>query len=253
MNELIKDEITVILTVWKRPHLQKQLNHVLSQTKKPSQVWIYQNESHFNIDIPEEAKEKHNISVIQSKDINFKFHGRFVLPLLCDTEYIAIFDDDTIPGPLWLENCLDTSKRNNCIVGANGRTIRSITNTSNSACIGTGDGAPVEKETEVDFVGHCWFFKTEWCKNLWKDRPASWDNGEDIHLAAACQIYEGIKCFVPRMPRGNIQLWGDTEVHLGSDNVATWKTSNHSDLRDNVIKYWIDRGWNPLAARGTDD
>jgi len=120
----IKNEITVILTAWKRTHLQKQLTYILNQSKKPYQIWIYQNESHFDIQISELAKKEHNISLIQSKDINFKFHGRFVLPLLCDTEYAAVFDDDTMPGPRWLENCLDTSKRNNCIVGANGRTMK---------------------------------------------------------------------------------------------------------------------------------
>ena len=43
--KIIKDEITVILSVWKRDHLQKQINHILNQTKKPYQIWIYQNES----------------------------------------------------------------------------------------------------------------------------------------------------------------------------------------------------------------
>ena len=67
--DIIKNEITVILSVWKRDHLNKQLGSIVNQSKKPYQIWIYQNESHFNINIPEEIKREHKISVIQSKDI----------------------------------------------------------------------------------------------------------------------------------------------------------------------------------------
>jgi hypothetical protein len=250
--DYIKEEITVILSIWKRDHLQRQLNYILNQTKKPYQIWIYQNESHLSIQIPDHIKKSFNISVIQSRDLNFKFHGRFVLPLLCDTEYVAIFDDDTMPGPRWLENCLETSRRNNCIVGANGRIVDVESSISNSACIGFGDGAPVESETEVDFVGHCWFFKAEWCKNLWKDRPFSWDNGEDIHFAAACKIYEGIRCFVPRMSHNDKRSWGDLESHLGRDDHASWKRSNHEKLRSEIIKYWCEKGWKPIISRGDE-
>ena len=250
MSEYIQDEITVILTVWKRNHLKKQLNYILNQTKKPYQIWIYQNESHMDINIPDKIKEKYNISLIQSKDINFKFHGRFMLPLLCDTEYTVIFDDDTMPGEKWLENCLDTSKRNNCIVGANGRTMKQGFEKENDQHMSAhGDGRSVEQEVEVDFVGHCWFFKTEWCKNMWKDRPLSWNNGEDIHFAAANQIYDGIKCYVPKMPSNKKSMWGDIEPHLGQDHHATWRQGDHGNLRSKVIRYWHEKGWVPLVLR----
>lgn len=250
MLEYIEDEITVILTVYRRKHLEKQLNCILSQTKKPYQVWIYQNESHINFAIPSELKKQYNISVIHSRDKNFKFHGRFALPLLCDTEYTAVFDDDTMCGPRWLENCLDTSKRNNCIVGANGRTLKEgFEDKDTQHMISIGGGAPVDAETEVDFVGHCWFFKTAWCRNLWTDRPFSWDNGEDIHLAASCQIYNQVKCYVPKMPANDTTLWGDTEAHLGNDQHASFKKNDHAKLRADIIRYWHSRGWQPLFKR----
>tara|TARA_R100000008_G_scaffold1988_1_gene1641 strand:- start:3545 stop:4309 length:765 start_codon:yes stop_codon:yes gene_type:complete len=251
MVEYVKDEITAILTVWKRhQNLEAQIRHLLCQTKRPHQIWIYQNESHFNIGISEETKKQYNISVIQSRDINFKFHGRFALPLLCDTEYTAIFDDDTMPGSRWLENCLDTSKRNNCIVGANGRSMKSgFEEVDGQHMVSYGDGRSHEEETEVDFVGHCWFFKTSWAKNIWLDRPYTWDNGEDIHFAAACQIHEGVGCYIPRMPAADKSLWGDTQPHLGGDEHATWKKASHGDIRGEIVKYWCDKGWVPLTNR----
>jgi len=251
MVEYLKNEITVILTVWKRhQNLQAQLEYVLAQTKKPYQVWIYQNESHFDIQLSAQTKQAHNIAVIQSKDINFKFHGRFALPLLCDTEYVAIFDDDTLPGARWLENCLETSQRHNCIVGANGRTLKAGFQTvADQHMDGDGDGHSVEQEKQVDLVGHCWFFKTDWAKNIWLDRPYTWDNGEDIHLAAANQIYGGIRCFVPRMPANDKSLWGDLRPQLGRDEHATWKKTDHGSLRGEIVKHWCAKGWRPLVLK----
>ena len=219
---ILKDEITVILTVWKRNNLSQQISQLVNQTKKPYQIWIYQNESHLDLSIPEQVKRQFNISVIQSRDINFKFHGRFVLP----------------------------SKRNNCIVGANGRTMKSgFQDSDEQHMLALGDGKPIEKETQVDFVGHCWFLKSEWCKNLWKDRPFSWDNGEDIHLAASCQIYENIKCFVPRMPSEDRALWGDLQPHLGADEYASWKRGTHAKLRSDIVRHWCDKGWKPMVTK----
>jgi len=245
--KIIKDEITTILSVWKRDHLQKQINHILNQTKKPYQIWIYQNESHFEINIPDDVKQEYNISIIQSKDINFKFHARFALPLLCDTEYVAIFDDDTMPGNKWLENCIETSKRNNSIVLARGLTVLDGFEQQRDQCLkATGDGRPIESETEVDLGGHCWFFKSEWCKYMWRDRPFTWNNGEDIHFSAACKIYGGIRSFVPKMPINDMSMWGDLELHLGTDEHATWRKNNHSVLRGDTVKYWVEKGWKPL-------
>jgi len=244
MTDYIQNEITVIMTVWKRNNYRLQLEHIKSQSHVPHQIWIYQNESHVNIDISDEEKEEYNISIIQSKDINFKFHGRFVLPLLCDTEYCAIFDDDTIPSRNWLSHALTTSREYNCIIGANGRTLLTSSEISTA---GVGDGKPVTEDTKVDFVGHCWFFKTDWCRNMWRDRPFTWDNGEDIHLAASCYLYEGIECFVPHTLDSSTRP--DTMYELGTDDVATWRTASHGSLRQGVLDYWLDKGWRPICVR----
>ena len=46
--------------------------------------------------------------------------ARFAYALNAKTEYIAMFDDDTIPGPLWFENCLNTMKRHEGLLGTIG-------------------------------------------------------------------------------------------------------------------------------------
>jgi hypothetical protein len=54
---------------------------------------------------------------------NAYFHGRFALALLATTEYVAIFDDDSIPGCDWFANCLETMARTPGILGTNGEDI----------------------------------------------------------------------------------------------------------------------------------
>tara|TARA_R110002074_G_scaffold144522_6_gene292247 strand:- start:17 stop:748 length:732 start_codon:yes stop_codon:yes gene_type:complete len=239
-----KDSLTVILAIWKRDYLSKQIDCMLAQTIKADHIIVFQNENHINAGpIVDSYKQRgHNVSLIQSRDINFKFHGRYVIPLLLDTEFTAIFDDDTMPGPKWIENCFRVHRKYNCIVGANGRIITGL----DSPDIGYSDGHPVKEDTLVDFVGHCCFFKTEWCRNMWRSRPATWENGEDIDLAAANEIYAGIKCYVAKQPIDDIDSWGDTESELGRDAIATWRTTTHTSLRSDVKKYWMDKGWKPL-------
>ena len=249
MNSYIANEITVIISLWKRNNYEAQLEHLMEQTKKPYQIWIYQNESHIDVSIPEDIKKEYNISVIQSKDLNFKFYGRFAVSLLCDTEYVAIFDDDTLPGNRWLESCINTSKKHNALVGTRGAILNTDlsnqlpTNQPYVKSVGCCDGIFLDEDMKVAFLGHCWFAKTSWIQNLWRDLPYTWDNGEDIHLSAACQIYEGIDSVVPRMPANDKSLWGDCSPQLGSDEHASWKRTNHNDTRYQVMRHWYNKGW----------
>ena len=49
--------INVILTVWKRNNLEEQLEMISKQTADISDVYVYQNESHFDIS---HLKSKYN-------------------------------------------------------------------------------------------------------------------------------------------------------------------------------------------------
>jgi hypothetical protein len=91
------NQITVILTVYKRGQiLEEQIFAILRQSLQPSQIVIWQN-GNFT-DITAVVAKFPNVSHVHSKHINYKFYGRFLLPLMVDTEYVIIFDDDTIPG-----------------------------------------------------------------------------------------------------------------------------------------------------------
>ena len=51
---------------------------------------------------------------------NYGVWARFAFALNVDTEYICVFDDDTIPGSKWFENCLNTMKTHEGLLGTSG-------------------------------------------------------------------------------------------------------------------------------------
>ena len=249
----VEPSVGVILTVYKRNHYNHQLFSIMSQSILPKVIYIWQNESHVEVSLDQNLvnfAESKNVKIhhVHSKSKNTKFHGRFTLPLIMDTEYVAVFDDDTIPGKRWFENCIEKLHDYNAIVGANGRTI-TAPGGSTSVEIGYGDGAPVEETRIVDFVGHCWFIKREWIHHMWSFPPNTFDNGEDIHLAASCAIRAGIRCVIPRQSHEDMDFWGDTRTDLGFDEHATWRKPDHAPVRESVKEYWIKLGWNPLNSK----
>jgi hypothetical protein len=229
----VDDSITVVLTVWKRHNLEEQLIAIKDQTANIDCIYVYQNESHVDIS---HLKEIYDFKHVQSKDMNFKFHGRFTLPLLFNTKYTAIFDDDTIPNKGWLQHCKNLCDSKNCIVGAN---CRNNDGTGHGLCDGKLNSDPIK----CDIVGHCWFFKTEWIHHMWREPAYTFENGEDIHFCAACNIYGGIDSYLPSQTQQDSDNWGDTRPLLGADDNATWKREDHNPIRKQLYDYWISKGW----------
>jgi len=245
-NQLSSNEgdITVILNSYRRPYnLNMQLQSIRRQTTSPKEVWLWVNahEDNKNWDYSELGIDK-----IFNNDYNWKFYGRFAAALLADTEYIAIFDDDTIPGKKWFESCLEIMKKQEGILGSAGVLLKAPYYVHHDRC-----GWPTQNEatTEVDLVGHAWFFKREWLQYLWREKPTTWDNGEDIQFSYLAQKYGNIKTFCPPHPAGDIDLYGSVMGNeLGIDVKATSTNSviSHQQFfaeRDAVVQNAIKNGW----------
>ena len=98
-------EITVILNVFERlNNLSIQLNAVNAQSIKPKEILIWQNKGGF--ESPKKFFSKAYISVI----IIIMGWARFAFGLMPKLS-MFIFDDDTIPGKKWFENCLEPSNK----------------------------------------------------------------------------------------------------------------------------------------------
>ena len=187
-------DVSVILNVFKRPHtLESQIEAIKNQTIK-----VRSEDIHVWYNTPNEDIEQFlpNDDKIRTYECNYntKFFGRFTLPLLCKTKYIAIFDDDIIPGKKWFENCIKNIEQQNGILGGSGVITNGKTYSPN---IKVGwNGIHADKAAMVDLVGHAWFFKQDSAKLMWLEPPPSWENGEDIFLSYVAQKY-GIPTYVP--------------------------------------------------------
>src|SRR5487761_789304 len=118
MTANITANITAIITAYRRPGNILPLVHSLrAPTVRAAALWGWANEP--NEKMKAVLAEVKLDRIVTSSD-NARFHGRFALALLARTEYVAIFDDDSLPGPKWFENCLTTMSDTPGILGTAG-------------------------------------------------------------------------------------------------------------------------------------
>ena len=111
-------DVTVILNGYKRKEqLNEQLDAIRNQSVKVDNVMLWYNhpgdDDMINYDIMTEIPTAYS-------NVNLGVWARFAYALNVETEYVCIFDDDTIPGKRWIENCLDTIKKHNGLLGTIG-------------------------------------------------------------------------------------------------------------------------------------
>lgn len=248
--------ITVILNAYRRPHtLQIQVNSIRNQTIPPSQIWLWQN---YHEDWNNKIKE-HNIQFtggidrIVSSNYNWKYIGRFSLGMLAETEYVAFFDDDTIPGPRWFENCLNTldylrttsEKEESALLGGVGILFKyKCTNYMDHTRVGWPSYN--SDVVGVDLVGHAWFLRKKDLIHMWKEDPVTVETAEDMHLSYCLQKYGNIKTYVPPHPMDNKSLHSSLMGNqLGIDNTtpSVVDQSNFFSLRTHCMNEYINKGW----------
>lgn len=234
--------ISVILNVYMRPStLEKQIERVLNQTMpvKPEDIHVWYNHSGIKQEDPQDSR----INTYHC-NWNTKFFGRFTIPLICRTPYIAMFDDDIFPQPKWFESCLNSMVGNEGILGGSGVYVNG---SDRGVYPKVGwNGKKRINTSRVDFVGHAWFFRREWAKYMWYEEPYTWDNAEDMTFSYLAQKYGGINTFVPPHHGDNQDAWCTDPMmgrHYGRDRNASWKKRGHSSIRAETAKHYIANGW----------
>lgn len=253
------NNVDVVLTLYKRPEvLLRQLKAIQNQTIKPRNIYLYQDgiDSYYEINLNSEVREQFtNIKISENnKGVweRFKYASEIV-----QSEYVCLFDDDTIPGERWLENCLNCMKDIEGIYGTNGILLSPNTNYPYGNDIRIGWHAPNKYIAEVDFVGHAWFLKTEWLLYMFEES----DNisrykkvGEDMYLSFKC-LEHGIHTYVPIHSYIDSQSWGSIPKYgmkYGTSSTAICNnSSNYADM-NKVLKSLQTRGWKCVAERNMD-
>lgn len=238
------NNISIILNVYKRPYmLEKQIQAIKNQSIliESQNIHVWYNKSDIAQYFPIDKEIKTYVC-----NWNTKFFGRFTLPLLIKTDFVALFDDDTIPQIDWLKNCLETIEKSetNGILGGSGVILMEKSYHPFNK-VGW-NGLHSNKTERVDLVGHAWFFRQEWAKYMWYEKPYDWNNGEDIMFSYLAQKYGNINTFVPPHPENNMNLWSSDikiGVEVGNDINASWKTGSHYPERGKICVYCINNGW----------
>jgi hypothetical protein len=240
-------DITAILTLYKRPYrLLEQIQSIQSQTRVPRSIIVVKNYVD-GVQTPELPKD---ITLIDCSK-NFGVWTRFAVGLLADTEYICVFDDDTIPGVKWFENCLHSMNIREGLYGTIGIKFPEQ-HYRFSLDDRVGWDRPNTEITQVDIVGHAWFFKRAWLRYLWNYTP-NYDSdlkcAEDINFSFELQK-AGIPTLVPPHPPRDYDLYGSNPVkawNYGCDKNAISGESAAPLRFENALNSAIQRGFKLLC------
>ena len=244
--------ITTILNCYKRvQYIEQQVQSIRNQTIPTEDIMIWYNK-------PENG-DQYDLTSLGCKVVtcnyNFKFHGRFALGLLAKTEYVAFFDDDTLPEPRWFENCLDTINSGyDGILGASGVFLQKRDSYLPHSKVGW-NGVNNDSVVEVDLVGHAWFMKKDYLRYLWYEEPLVWETGEDMQLSFLAQKHGDVKTYVPPHPKHDISGWGSTPMtgmKIGTDSSAASGGPSGKEAEKNrnlCVKMCCDNGWKLVNER----
>ena len=244
-----KEDITVILNGYKRTNLlTKQWNCLVKQTIKPKEIFIWVNNSGDHQSI-HSSIEKH--AIIARCNKNLGVWPRFFFALNCTTKYICVIDDDTFPGDMWLENCLKHIIQQDGLYGTRGVVFKDKNNYRDHYDVGWT--APNEKVTQVDLVGHNWFFRKEHLNAYFREFPR--DNysiaGEDMHFSYTLQKYMNLNTYVPPHPKNNTRLWGSNYElgwKIGTDKAAISHTTTGLNEMQKYFNELISKKYKFLEA-----
>lgn len=228
-------DLTVLLTVYRRNNWKAQLKALDEQTLRPKRVVVFQNEAHQRVGRRYLAKK--GVDYVYNSS-NTGYFGRFAHLLTATTDYVAVLDDDIIPGKRCLENYFQQATELTAIIGGNGRIAR--TNPFLSQLEQPPDVGVRPDPVLVDFVGHMWLFETRLLHDMFSVTPHTFSTGEDMHLCFSAKLRSGVPSFVAG--QGTLEESCDVRMNkLASDDFASYRTTPKTD-RENVERYFSGLG-----------
>lgn len=238
--------IGCVLTCYKRVNnIMPQLQAVRAQTVKPAQLLLWHNAGGGTLD----PKLLQGVTYVQAAP-NMGVWPRFLVGMELTTDYVCVFDDDTIPGTRWFENCLKTMQSHRGLLGTVGVIFKGPVRSQGMSRVGWP--TPNINVCEADIVGHSWFFEREWLRYYaLEPRKGGPTFGEDYHFSVALQKHLKLGTYVPPHPPQDMSLWGSIKGRtLGTDAVALYREKGAGDDKARAHAAYVAAGWKPLYTRG---
>jgi hypothetical protein len=243
------NKITTVLNVYKRPqYLSRQIESIENQTI-PSDIWI-------DYTVPK-GKQMWDLNFIAPNaqittriNQNFYHIGRFFYALNAQTEYVFICDDDILPGKNYLQHCINIiENEGDCVLTGYG--LRFDRNIPRYQAVETYGWHSLpdngfNESKEVDMAGHSWFMKKSTLLNITREIPYSYKNGEDLFFSYIVNKYAQIPIKVPPHNINDPHNWSCNYKlgwEMGNDEHATWRLNDHLPIRNETIKYYLNKGW----------
>ena len=206
-------EVVIVLTVWKRMMLDRQLRCVASQASLRGRkvlVIVFQNGCHVDIsDVLLRWKSfwsgNRNVDIRHvHSTLESGYYGRFLAPLMADSDGETVWilhDDDILFGSRYYENIFRVveagflATRNCRMIGERGEEVL--------PAMKTDWFVTWESDMVCDFGGHIWAGRMAWLRDAWSHPPLDVSNCEDFWLSAVLKVFQGVGTRSPRCPKPN--------------------------------------------------
>ena len=250
----ISTDVDVVLTCYKRPQvLRQQLEAIKNQTLAPKRIFLYQDgiDGYYKIDLNEKILDEFDAYKIAETNggvwKRFEFANE-----IAESPYVCLFDDDTIPGERWLENCHMNMMQNRGVYGTNG-VLMLKPEEYPRRFLKAGWHKPNAKTCAVDLVGHSWFFEKKYLDWMlakpWHDKYKL--VAEDMTLSVAAAEH-GFDTYVPQHSANILSLWGsipDFGWKYGRDEAAISISPANLQAMQEAVKEIRSSGWKCLLEK----
>jgi len=242
-------KISVIVNCFRRfESLKMQLDSIESQTIKPHEILLWVNASDVFKKFDKNIFNKYRTVI---SNYNYGVWSRFSHVFNTSGDYVCIFDDDTIPGKKWFENCINQMQKEEALYGTRGVIFNDYNYTIKED---VGWHSANLETKQVDIVGHSWFFPRYYISSFWKDAiiPNSLLCGEDIHFSYSIQKYLNKKTLVPPHPKHDLDMWGSIPKYgweFGADNNAISRNPNHLNMFSKALNEYKQKGFKLINCK----
>ena len=240
---IYRGKVSAIINLYKRDETCIEIyRSLLRQSYPPQFIYIWVN-GVLETDQLSELRKAMPLARFVVSDENLGVWARFAFGLNVVTEYTVIFDDDTIPGSAWIENCMNCMIDREALYGTVGLIYNKPLSYMNHERVGWPE--PNEVAKYVDIVGHSWFFKSEWLRRYWHevdDIDGIPFCGEDMHFSYALQTI-GIPTVVPPHPLNKKEMWGSLKGLEAGTGKEAISISGKGSMMDIPLKHLVTRGF----------
>lgn len=227
--------ISVIIQTYKRPeNLGEQIEKLQNQSIQPTEIII----SHIENDLTDEFNFGGYQTVRFSHDPGFRSKFITASTVRTDCDFIAIFDDDNMPGSKALENFYESYQEQPGLYGSLGCDLEHGYYEHSA-----GRNLNNDDIKQVDFVGQTLFFPVDYLMYYFdKFCPLDIHSGEDdIWFSFLCDQHD-IQRFVPPHPTDDTQKWASRRMKTG--NIALHNDyDDHKSDRLKLLDYCKDKGF----------